>query len=224
MTAVSRPDPSRWDIPRDPSDWRSARVLQGPSLSLTPMRLSDAADYLAALGDADDARAVVEHLTFAAPTDLAGARRIVAAALADPDRLPYIQRMTGTGELVGTTSFYEINPANRALAIGHTWIARKFWRSGVNTESKLLMMGRAFDGLGAERLVWHTDVRNTRSQTAIERLGAEREGVLRHHRIRVDGSWRDTVQFAMLAEEWPAARQRLLTRLDRQPARSAATS
>ena len=75
------------------------------------------------------------------------------------------------------------------------------------------MLTRAFEGLGAERVVWHTDIRNVRSQEAIARLGAQREGVLRHHRIRMDGSWRDTVQLAMLAEEWPAARARLLDRL-----------
>ena len=75
------------------------------------------------------------------------------------------------------------------------------------------MLTRAFEGLGAERVVWHTDIRNVRSQEAIARLGAQREGVLRHHRIRTDGSWRDTVQFAMLAEEWPPSRARLLDRL-----------
>ena len=79
----------------------------------------------------------------------------------------------------------------------------------MNTESKLVMLTRAFEGLGAERVVWHTDILNLRSQQAIERLGAQREGVLRHHRIRLDGSWRDTVQFSMLAAEWPAVRARL---------------
>ena len=121
--------------------------------------------------------------------------------------------MTGTGELVGTTSYYDIDESLRTLAIGHTWIARRHWRSFVNTASKLIMMGHAFDDLGAERLVWHTDIRNTRSQAAIARLGATREGVLRHHRIRRDGSWRDTVQFSMLSAEWPSARRQLLASL-----------
>jgi RimJ/RimL family protein N-acetyltransferase len=100
------------------------------------------------------------------------------------------------------------------LAIGHTWVARPHWRTRVNTASKLIMMGHAFDDLGAERVVWHTDIRNTRSQDAIARLGAVREGVLRHHRIRRDGSWRDTVQFSMLSAEWPEARRRLTARLE----------
>ena len=79
------------------------------------------------------------------------------------------------------------------------------------------MLTRAFDELGAERVVWHTDIRNVRSQEAIARLGAQHEGVLRHHRIRIDGSWRDTVQLAMLAQDWPAARQRLTDRLAAHP-------
>jgi RimJ/RimL family protein N-acetyltransferase len=152
---------------------------------------------------------VLRHMSYGPPADVAATRAVILAALADQDRLAYAQRIARTGELVGTTSFYEINPAARAIAIGHTWIARAHWRSHVNTESKLVMLSRAFDELGAERVIWHTDIRNTRSQEAIERLGATREGVLRHHRIRRDGSWRDTVQYSMLSAEWPAVRDRL---------------
>lgn len=136
--------------------------------------------------------------------------------VADPGRIAYAQKLRSTSEFVGTTSFYEITPDTRAIAIGHTWLGRRHWRTGVNTESKLLMLTRAFDGLGAERVVWHTDIRNLRSQQAIERLGAQREGILRHHRIRLDGSWRDTVQYSMLAAEWPAGRDRLTVTLTRE--------
>jgi RimJ/RimL family protein N-acetyltransferase len=83
----------------------------------------------------------------------------------------------------------------------------------VNTEAKLLLLERAFDVLGAERVFWYTDIRNERSQRAIARLGASRDGVIRRHRPRPDGSWRDTVLFAMTAEEWPAAGARLRARL-----------
>ena len=190
--------------------WWTPLTLVGATLTLSPMRLQDAPDYLRALGSADESTQVVQHLTFRPPADISEARSIISAALGDPSPLPYVQRDTETGELVGTTSFYEIDPALRSIAIGHTWIARRFWRTGVNTESKLIMMSRAFEGLGVERLVWHTDIRNTRSQAAIERLGARREGVLRRHRIRPDGSWRDTVQYAMINEEWPQAKARLL--------------
>ena len=194
----------------DQASWWTPVTLSGPTLTLSPMRLRDAPDYLQALGSAEESAEVVQHLTFRPPADLTEARLIISAAVGDATRMPYVQRIAETGELVGTTSFYEIDPVLRSIAIGHTWVARRFWRTGVNTESKLIMMSRAFEGLGAERLVWHTDIRNIRSQAAIERLGAQREGVLRHHRIRPDGSWRDTVQYAMLRDEWPEAKARLL--------------
>lgn len=197
------------------ADWYAAPVLSGQGANLTPLRLADAEDYLAALGPAPEAVEVTAYLTFRPPADVTGAGKVIAAALADADRIPYAQRL-GDGTLVGTTSFYNITPATRSIAIGHTWLSRRHWRSGLNTAAKLVLMGRAFEGLGAERVVWHTDIRNVRSQEAIARLGAQREGVLRHHRIRPDGSWRDTVQFAMLSPEWPTARDRLRARLNQE--------
>ena len=191
------------------SNWHQPVMLTGPTLVLTPLRLADAPDFLAALGPPELAAEVLQNMSYGPPADITAARAVIAAALADPDRLPYTQRIAATGELVGTTSFYEIDPAARSVAIGHTWLARAHWRTRVNSESKLIMLTRAFEELGAERVVWHTDIRNTRSQAAIERLGATREGVLRHHRIRRDGSWRDTVQYSMLSADWPAARSRL---------------
>jgi len=194
------------------TDWLAADTLSGPTVQLSPLTQADAADYLAALGNPEEAAEVLEHLTFRAPRDTKAVHAIIERALATPDRLTYAQRLRTTGDFVGTTSFYEICPDLRALAIGHTWLARRYWRTGVNTEAKLILLSRAFDELGAERVVWHTDIRNVRSQAAIERLGAVREGVLRHHRLRPDGSWRDTVQYSMLSAEWPAARARLLER------------
>lgn len=199
-------------------DWYEPKVLTDPGLAggqprlrLEPLSTDHAAQFLAAAEDhADD---VFAHLSHRPPQDLAEATAIIERLNAADDQLPYAQIIIDSGEFAGTTSFYEINPSLRALAIGHTWIAHRWWRSWLNTTSKLTMLTRAFEGLGAERVVWHTDIRNTRSQQAIQRLGAQREGVLRHHKIRPDGSWRDTVQFAMIAEEWPAARETLLTTL-----------
>jgi RimJ/RimL family protein N-acetyltransferase len=194
------------------SHWLAAPELLGFTLRLSPLTHDDAADFLAALGDDAEAAEVLEHLTFAPPRDVDAVQVVIQQALDTPDRIAYAQRLRSTAEFVGCTSFYEIDPTLRALGIGHTWLARPYWRTGVNTESKLIMLARAFDELGAERVVWHTDIRNVRSQTAIERLGATKEGVLRHHRIRPDGSWRDTVQYSMLSAEWPAARARLQAR------------
>jgi RimJ/RimL family protein N-acetyltransferase len=195
------------------SGWRESLQLQGFGLTLTPLQLADAPEFLAALGPREQAAEVLAHLSYGPPPDLAAAAKIISAALDDRDRIAYAQRLAATGELVGTTSYYDVDESLRTLAIGHTWVARRHWRSFVNTASKLIMMGHAFEDLGAERVVWHTDIRNTRSQAAIARLGAVREGVLRHHRIRRDGSWRDTVQYSMLSQEWPAARRRLESRL-----------
>jgi RimJ/RimL family protein N-acetyltransferase len=194
------------------TDWFAAPPLRTARLRLDALRLADAPAFLGALGSPEERDEVVAHLRVPRVSDVRGAGAVIAAALTDPDRIAYAQRLSD-GTFVGTTSFYEIAPAVRAVAIGHTWVARRWWRTFVNTESKLAMLTRAFDGLGAERVVWHTDIRNVRSQEAIARLGAQREGVLRHHRIRVDGSWRDTVQLAMLAEDWPEARARLTDRL-----------
>lgn len=196
------------------TDWFERVALQGPTLALTPITVADAADYRAAAGEPPESSEVFRYLRHAPPVEVADAVQIITDIEADRDRLAYATRLRAGGEFVGTTSFYEISPQWRSVAIGHTWVARRHWRTQVNTESKLIMLTRAFEGLGAERVVWHTDILNLRSQQAIARLGAEREGVLRHHRIRLDGSWRDTVQFSMLAAEWAGVRARLTARLE----------
>lgn len=197
-----------------PDLWYALPVLAGRYVRLAPLTMEDAEGYLEAA--AQDGDEVFRWLTTRAPRTVADAQAQVAAALAARARgvrLPYAQFDVRTGEFAGSTSYYEVDPVARAIAIGHTWLGRRWWRSGVNTEAKLLLLTHAFDTLGAARVVWHTDIRNERSQAAIARLGAVREGVLRKHRIRPDGSWRDTVQYAMTDDDWPAVRQRLTERL-----------
>ena len=196
--------------------WYAQPVLTGQKLRLEPMAVEHAEGYLAA--SADDGDEVFRWMAVRAPKSVDDARDQILLALgarARGERFAYAQVDAVTGEFAGTTSYYEVNPGLRALGIGHTWLGRRWWRTGHNTESKLLMMGHAFDTLGAARVVWHTDIYNERSQAAIERLGATKEGVLRKHRIRKDGSWRDTVQYAMTDDDWPAARARLAERLAR---------
>jgi RimJ/RimL family protein N-acetyltransferase len=118
-----------------------------------------------------------------------------------------------SGEAAGVTTYHEIDPVNRAVGIGGTWLGRRWWRTGLNTEAKLLLLTRAFESLGAVRVVWHTDILNTRSQRAIERLGAQREGILRKHKLRRDGTWRDSVQYGMTDDDWPDAKTALMQRL-----------
>ena len=196
------------------SPWREAATLRGEHVLLEPLDLAHADELFTATAEPE----VWAHLAHPLPTDPAAMREIVAGALAARhrgERVPWVQRCARTGAVVGTTSYYDIDPERRAFAIGHTCLGRPWWRSGINTEAKLLLLGRAFDELGAVRVAWHTDIRNTRSQAAIERLGATREGVLRMHRQRPDGSWRDTVQYAMTVDEWPNAQVRLRERLRR---------
>jgi RimJ/RimL family protein N-acetyltransferase len=204
-----------------PRDWLDMPELQGDLIRLVPLDRRHAAGYLSASGGADngsdDGADVFKWLTIRLPRTLDEATQQIDAALAAREagqRLAFAQLDARTGELIGTTSYYEIDPTQRSLAIGSTWIGRRWWRSGFNTESKLLLLRRAFEELGAVRVVWHTDSRNERSQAAIERLGAQREGLLRKHKLRPDGTWRDTVQFSMLDEEWPAARASLRASLD----------
>jgi N-acetyltransferase len=200
----------------DPARWFAMEELVGRLVRLVPLRYEHASGYLAAANSDAGGDAVFTHLSVTPPRTVDDAQEQVAAFLAARtrgERLPYAQLDAGTGEFIGTTSFYEVTPAVRAIAIGHTWLGRSWWRSGHNTESKLLMLSHAFDILGAARVVWHTDLRNTRSQAAIERLGATKEGVLRRHRIRLDGTWRDTVQYAMTDVDWPATKQFLIEAL-----------
>jgi len=193
------------------SSYRDLPELVGDHVLLRPIRADDAAGVLAA---ADD-DAVFRWLAVDRPTTLEEAQVLVDQYLARPELVMWAQVDVASGELAGVTTFYDIDPALRTLAIGHTWIGTRFWRSGLNTESKLLLLRRAFDDLGCVRVVWHTDIRNQRSQDAIARLGAQREGVMRKHRIRRDGSWRDTVTFSMTDDDWPAARDALEGRLAR---------
>ncbi len=117
--------------------------------------------------------------------------------------------------VLGSTSFHDILPEVKRVEIGYTWYARRVQRSHVNTTCKLLMMGHAFDTLGCHVVGWRTDNFNFASQAAIERLGAKKDGVIRGHALRRDGTIRDTVMYSMRAGEWPEARAQLLYLRDR---------
>ena len=119
--------------------------------------------------------------------------------------------------VIGSSSYHDIVPAVRRLEIGYTWYAKSVQRSHVNTTAKLLLMTHAFETLNCALVGWRTDNFNFASQRAIERLGAKRDGVLRHHALRRDGTVRDTVMYSMSAGEWPEARAQLLYLLNRAP-------
>jgi len=114
-----------------------------------------------------------------------------------------------TNRIVGSTRLYEYMPAHRQLEIGSTWLTPDVWRTHVNTECKYLLLTHCFETMDLVRVQLKTDARNVRSQRAIERLGAMREGILRKHRIVQDGFIRDTVMYSIIEEEWPAVKLRL---------------
>lgn len=196
-----------------PTPWHAAPTLTGEHVVLERLTMDHVPGLFAAVGGDDE---VWRYLLNDTPHSLAEMARLVSDAEAQHvrgARVPWVQRSTTTGEIVGTTSFYGVDPNNRSVIIGITTLGRRWWRTGINTESKLLLLRHAFDTLGCERVQWEAHASNVRSHAAIERLGATREGLLRRHKKLSDGTWRDTVVFGMTREEWPAAEAALRARL-----------
>jgi len=127
--------------------------------------------------------------------------------------VPFAIVLKETGRAVGQTAYLDLQPSHRALEVGLTWIGRRWQGTEVNPESKLLLLGHAFEELGCLRVQIKTDERNLQSQRAIEKLGAVKEGVLRKHMLLPDGFQRSTVLYSITDEEWPAVRAGLLARL-----------
>jgi N-acetyltransferase len=187
-------------------------VLTGRHVRLEPLAAGHIPDLFAAGGCDEE---VWRWMSAATPRTEAEMGRLAATLTggAVGDAVFFAVVALATGRAVGWTAYLEISEQDERLEIGHTWYGRDHWRTAVNTEAKLLLLTHAFDGLGMGRVQWKVDHLNTRSQNAVLRLGARREGVLRRHRRRVDGTWRDSVYFSMLADEWPDARRRLTRRL-----------
>ncbi|WP_328461338.1 bifunctional pyridoxamine 5'-phosphate oxidase family protein/GNAT family N-acetyltransferase [Actinoplanes sp. NBC_00393] len=199
-------------LPGSPSEWQTPVVMEGRHVRLEPLTPGHAEGLFQALDDEE----VWRHIPKSRPRDVSGMAEDIAGVLEGQwlgHRAGWTQVDPATGAIIGMTSYHDIDTGTRSLGIGHTMVGRKWWRTGVNTEAKLMLLERAFDVLGAERVFWYTDIRNERSQQAIARLGASRDGVIRRQRLRPDGTWRDTVLFAMTADEWPVAAQRLRDRL-----------
>jgi RimJ/RimL family protein N-acetyltransferase len=137
----------------------------------------------------------------------------IATALNDRTRLPFIVRDIASNAVIGTTSYHDIVPALGRVEIGHTWYARTWQRTHVNTTCKWLLLRHAFEVLGCGVVGFRADNFNLVSQDAIARLGAKRDGVIRHHALRRDGTVRDTVMFSIVAGEWPEINAHLTYKL-----------
>ena len=176
-------------------------------IRLEPLNLAHAPAL--ALAGADPV--VWRWLAVLPPSSVQEMRAVVTDVLADRSRQAWAVLLDGTA--VGSSSYLDVDTAVGGLEIGWTWYARAVWATVVNPTCKLLLLGHAFDVLGASRVTLKTDALNTRSRGAILRLGATYDGTLRHHRLRADGSVRDTAYFSVLAAEWPAVRDGLLARV-----------
>ncbi len=211
-TGVAVPVPAYLRPARSP--WLEPAVLVGEHVRLEPLDVCHATELFRALDDDE----VWRYLPSARPDSPEAMTADITAKLRDAARglrTAWVQRDATSGAVIGTTSYCPPDPKNRSVHIGSTQLARSTWRTGVNTEAKLLLMTHAFETLGAGRVELQTDCLNTRSQAAIERLGATREGILRRHKQRADGSWRDSYFYGITVDEWPEVRNRLVTRLAR---------
>jgi N-acetyltransferase len=186
-------------------------TLTGKWLTLEPLEERHAPDLFAVMQDEE----VCRYLAWPPPAHVDETLALVRDARAAAARgltVAFAQVWNETGRAIGSTRLLDIRPADRQVEIGSTFLARAHWRTPANTESKLLMLSYAFERLGCVRVALKTDGRNVRSQEAIARLGAVREGVLRRH-MNVRGYQRDTVYYSILEEEWPAVKARLEARL-----------
>jgi RimJ/RimL family protein N-acetyltransferase len=191
-------------------------TLTGDVVTLTPLCREDAGALATA---ASDGR--LWELWYTGVPTPDGMAADVEARLAEQDAgrmLPFVVRRTSSGTVVGATTFCNIELEAPRLEIGYTWTAASAQRSGVNTESKLLLLTHAFEVLGCIAVEFRTHWHNRQSRTAIAALGAKQDGVLRNHRRLPDGSLRDTVVFSITDAEWPAVRAGLRHRLDRHRA------
>ncbi len=130
-----------------------------------------------------------------------------------PDRQAFVVIDERTGKAIGSTSFHDILPASKRLEIGYTWYAKSYWQTHVNTTCKLMLLTYIFETLEYQTVGWRTDIENYRSQKAIERLGAKKDGIIRGNRIRRDSVISDTVMYSVLKSEWPQMKVELTNKL-----------
>ncbi|WDS37088.1 GNAT family N-acetyltransferase [Pseudoxanthomonas sp.] len=195
-----------------PDTWRSVPTLRSQHVTLVPMGAEHADGLRAIVADG-----VLPALWYTGVPKAEAIDGYIATTLASQARgecLAFVV-LDAQGEVAGSTRFYDLDATVPRLSIGYTWYAPRVQRTGLNSEAKRLLLGHAFDTLGAASVVFETSWFNHASRTAIARLGARQDGVLRAHKRHADGSIRDTVIFSILDHEWPAVRAHLQHRLDK---------
>ncbi len=188
-------------------------TLQRDGVKLVPLGLEHAAGLATAAADGE-----LWNLRVTSVPEPAQTRSYIETALRlreEGHRLAFAVLDAQTDAVIGSSSYHDIVPAVSRLEIGYTWYAKSRQRSAVNTTAKWLLLQHAFETLGAQLVGWRTDNDNFASQAAIERLGARKDGVLRHHALRRDGTVRDTVMYSLAAGEWPEVKAHLEHQLTR---------
>ncbi|TNB91727.1 GNAT family N-acetyltransferase [Pseudomonas jessenii] len=186
-------------------------TLQGPRILLRPLQYSDADALLRAAADGELWNLTVTVVPSASTID-----SYLKKALDGRDAgsvMPFVIVLKDSGEVIGSTRFWKIDPLNRKLEIGSSWISARWQKSFVNTEAKYLMLRHAFEVLDCVRVQFTTDENNQKSRNAILRLGAQQEGIVRHERIMPDGRKRNSIRFSIIDDEWPQVRQVLEQKL-----------
>lgn len=187
-------------------------TLTGRFVTLEPLDERHAPDLFEVMQDEE----VCRYLVWAPPKRLDETLALIREAkqlMARSQSLVFAQIWNETGRCIGSTRLLDVRPADRQVEIGSTFLARAYWRTPANTESKYLFLAHCFETLGCVRVALKTDARNVRSQEAIARLGAVREGVLRKH-MQIRSYQRDTVYYSILDSEWAEVKRRLAARLD----------
>lgn len=192
--------------------WPTTETLKGRHVSLEPLSLDHVAALQEAVSDGE-----LWNLWFTSVPKPESTREYVEQALVLRDlgkAMPFAVR-DAKGDIVGSTRYCNIEAEHKRLEIGWTWYAERAQRTALNTEAKLLLLGNAFETFGAIAVEFRTNWFNQRSRTAIARLGAKQDGVLRNHMLMPDGTRRDTVVFSILDSEWPAVKKNLQYQLQR---------
>ncbi len=188
-------------------------TLRGDRVTIEPLAREHAGALRAAAHDGE-----LWRLWFTSVPAPDGVDRYVDTALAwreTKGAMPFVVTDNASGDVVGCTRYFNVEAEHRRLEIGYTWYAKRVQRTAVNTESKLLLLGHAFETLKCIAVEFRTSWFNFRSREAIARLGAKQDGVLRNHQIAQDGIYRDTVVFSILESEWASVKRHLRFELDR---------
>lgn len=185
-------------------------VLESRNVRLLPLGLEHEEGIRAAASDGQ-----LWNLRVTSVPEPDEALGYIKTALQTDNRFAFAITDATTGEVLGSSSYHDILPSVKRVEIGYTWYAARRQRTHVNSTCKLLMMTHAFETLSCNVVGWRTDNFNLASQRAIERLGAQKDGVIRGHALRRDGTIRDTVMYSMRAGEWPEAKAQLLYRLNK---------